>query len=81
MLQNLMDMNEGKFLKIIIDFFFKTTICNPTFNTKNIIRYIQCMKSKQQPNLKIRLAQKFQSGEWQSIIFKKMQECGDNVKF
>jgi len=59
-----MDMNEGNFLKIIIEFFFITIICNPMFNTKNIMIYIQYMKSKQQQNLKIRLAQKSQSGEW-----------------
>jgi hypothetical protein len=39
------------------------------------------MKSKQQQNLKIRLAQKSESGEWQSITLNRMQECGDNVKF
>ncbi len=45
------------------------------------MRYVQYMKSKQQKNLKIRLAQKSQSGEWQSITLNKIQECEDNVKF
>lgn len=51
------------------------------FNTKNIMRYVQYMKSKQQQNLKIKLAQKSKSGKWQSISLNKMQECEDNGKF
>jgi hypothetical protein len=45
-LQNLMDMNEGKGLKTLIEKFISINL-NSMFNIDKVVKHIQYMKSKQ----------------------------------
>jgi hypothetical protein len=74
MLQNIMQINQGASFKSIIEN-FQNNNPNLMFNTKNIVKHIQYMKSKHQKNSKIDSTEIYQSIECQSKKLQEMHEC------